>query len=129
MPESFTPFNYEVESYDFHTYIPLAEPAKALEFRQALLTEFKDELETGAIRAYEPWLKEIGPHADGWGMFELDCRDSAKFLKLLNYYQLNHNELSVLIHPRTQRGDVWDHTIGAFWLGEKLPLKLDKLAD
>ncbi|KAF6062642.1 Peptidase M1 family protein [Candida albicans] len=46
------------------------------------------------------------------------------FIKVLSWFQLNHGNLSVLIHPQTG-DDVKDHTSSALWLGEKLPLLLN----
>ena len=50
------------------------------------------------------------------------------FIKVLSWFQLNHGNLSVLIHPQTG-DDVKDHTSSALWLGEKLPLLLNVLVN
>jgi DOPA 4,5-dioxygenase len=119
-------FHYSIVSYDFHTYFKLDEPeqvAYVAKFKQSIESEFKDELAQGLCRLFKTYNEPIGPHADGHGMFESDTRDPATFLKLLNFYQVNHGPLSVLIHPRSDKGELIDHTHHALWLGEMKPLK------
>ncbi|AMD19362.1 HBR461Cp [Eremothecium sinecaudum] len=121
-------FTCGITSYDFHTYIPLDEPTGALAFRDGLLEKFSKEISEGSIGAYKPHMGKIGPHREeGYGMFELDVRDPVNFLRLLNYYQTHHEGLSVLIHPRSDRGDLWDHTEGALWLGKIIKLDTSML--
>ncbi|AGO13217.1 AaceriAFR070Wp [[Ashbya] aceris (nom. inval.)] len=128
--DTHAPFPYGIKSFDFHTYIPLADPAPALRFRDAVCSEFQDALRSGAANAYEPHMGSIGPHVEaGLGMFEFDVCDADVFVRMLHFFQLNHGPLSVLIHPRTERGDLWDHTEGALWLGAQVALDLGALAD
>lgn len=118
-------FHYSIESYDFHTYFKLDDP-KEVEFatnlKDSISKEFHNELEKGEVRLFKTHNQQIGPHPNGYGMFESDTRSPSAFLKLLNYYQLNHGPLNVLVHPRSNKGDLIDHTANALWLGDKLPL-------
>ncbi|KAF6069330.1 Dopa 4,5-dioxygenase family protein [Candida albicans] len=69
---------------------------------------------------YKFWEKPIGPHPIR--MWELDFKDPEIFKVVVPYFQLNHGPLSVLIHPRTDQGDLKDHTEHALWLGHKVRL-------
>jgi DOPA 4,5-dioxygenase len=125
-------FHYGIVSYDFHSYFNLDDPDQAVfaeRFKGAFQEEFKDEIAAGHTRLFRTFLEAIGPHPDGYGMFESDTKSPDAFLKILNFYQLNHGPLSVLIHPRSGRGALSDHTKHAFWLGDKLPLKIGILND
>ncbi|KAH3675097.1 hypothetical protein WICMUC_002929 [Wickerhamomyces mucosus] len=124
-------FHYGIISYDFHTYFKLNDEEDreyALKFRESIEKEFEKELTEGSARIFRFFEKEIGPHPKEHGMFEVDTRSPSVYLKLLNYYQINHGHLSVLIHPRTNAGELIDHTKHALWLGEKQDLKLEVLS-
>ena len=43
-----------------------------------------------------------------------DFKDPEIFKVVVPYFQLNHGPLSVLIHPRTDQGDLKDHTEHAY---------------
>lgn len=119
-------FHYNILSYDFHTYFKLDDAeqvAYGSKFRELIETEFKNELTNGQCRIFKTHAQSIGPHPDENGMFETDTTDPVTFLKMLNFYQMNHGPLSVLIHPRSDKGDLQDHTQHALWLGEKKELK------
>ncbi|KAH3685309.1 hypothetical protein WICPIJ_003722 [Wickerhamomyces pijperi] len=123
-------FYYSVHAYDFHTYYTLGDEESKAEFyafRKAVEEEFAPELTEGKCRIFRSFDETLGPHTQG--MFETDTRDASTFLKLLNFYQLNHGNLSVLIHPRSGLGELSDHTKHALWLGEKVPLKESVLSD
>jgi len=125
-------FHYSIVSYDFHTYFKLDDPKQvefAQQFRSKIESEFSHELsnEPTKMRIFKTHYKAIGPHPIGYGMFETDCKNAQHFLKVLNFYQLNHGDLSVLIHPRSDQGDLADHTKNALWLGEKLNLVTEVL--
>ncbi len=64
-----------------------------------------------------------GPHTQPMFLIEIGLIAFAEVFKLL---VLNHQDLSILIHPITS-DVVEDHTNLATWLGEKLPIDLDKL--
>lgn len=123
-------FYYSITSYDFHTYYTLGDETSKAEFyafRKAVEEEFAPELAEGKCRIFQAYDYELGPHTQG--MFETDTRDASTYLKMLNFYQLNHGNLSVLIHPRSGLGALSDHTKHALWLGEKVPLKEHLLSD
>lgn len=65
----------------------------------------------------------VGPHTRP--MFTLGI-SHRQFTSVVSYLMLNHQTLSVLIHPETG-DDLKDHTIHALWLGEKLALDYSKL--
>lgn len=112
-----------IHSYDFHTYWHDNDPKEkefAYNFREAVSKEFAEEIKAGDLRVHKFWDKPIGPHPVT--MWELDTGgkyNPALFARVLGYYQLNHGLLSVLIHPRTDEGDLRDHTDFALWLGHK----------
>ena len=110
-----------IKSYDVHTYYGNEKEEKlAFAFREKVLKDFAKEIENGEIRVYKFWEKPIGPHPIR--MWELDFKDPEIFKVVVPYFQLNHGPLSVLIHPRTDQGDLKDHTEHALWLGHKVRL-------
>ena len=118
-----------IKSYDIHTYWNNnhdREREEANLLRTKLQTEFAHEIEAGNIHLYKMWDKPIGPHPIS--MFEIDFKDPALFGRLVQFYQLNHGRLSVLIHPRTG-DDLKDHTVHALWLGHKVRLNTDLLSN
>lgn len=120
-----------ISSYDFHTYYNVHnadEKAFAYEFREKVKKEFAKEIEAGDLRVFRFFEHPIGPHPIT--MWELDTagkHDPALFARVLGFYQLNHEKLSVLIHPRTEKGDLIDHTKHALWLGHKVHLDTSEL--
>ena len=66
----------------------------------------------------------VGPHTRS--MYQVLFLSSA-FARIVPWLMLNRGPLDVLIHPET--GDEFaDHTAHTLWLGERLPLRLDALA-
>ncbi|KAG7196063.1 uncharacterized protein KQ657_000074 [Scheffersomyces spartinae] len=117
-------------SYDIHTYWNnnvKEERDFALALREKVLKEYAEDIESGKIRAHKPWDKPIGPHPIS--MWELDFKSPEIFVKLVPFFQINHGSLSVLIHPRTDKGDLKDHTTHALWLGHKQRLATGFLKD
>lgn len=112
-----------IHSYDFHTYWHDADASEkqfCVEFREKVAREFAPELARGTLTMHKLWDRPIGPHPIH--MWELDTAgkyDPALFARVLAFYQLHHGKLLVLIHPRTDRGDLLDHTDHALWLGHK----------
>lgn len=113
----------KIHSFDFHTYWRDNFPQErefAAQFREKVSKEFAKEIEAGQLRVFKFWDKPIGPHPIN--MWELDTagkHDPVLFARVLAFYQLNHGNLSVLIHPRTDAGDLKDHTDHALWLGRR----------
>lgn len=65
----------------------------------------------------------IGPHTKPQFAIELPL---AQFGKVVPWLIVNRTCLDVLVHPIT--GDDWDdHTAYPLWLGDAVPLDLDKL--
>ncbi|ODV64244.1 DOPA 4,5-dioxygenase family protein [Ascoidea rubescens DSM 1968] len=118
-----TPFICNIKSYDIHTYFAktnLPEKQKAYQLREKLLEDFAQEIKAGDIRYYKIHDDPLGPHPIG--MWEIDFKKPEIFSKIVPWYQINHDGLSVLIHPRSDQGDLKDHTAHAMWLGHKVRL-------
>ncbi|ODQ80966.1 hypothetical protein BABINDRAFT_33500 [Babjeviella inositovora NRRL Y-12698] len=123
-----TTFFGNIVSYDVHTYYnyeDLEEQKFARELYRKVEVEFADLIEKGDVRIFKFWEYPIGPHPIS--MFEIDFKTVEAFIKVIPFYQVNHGPLSVLIHPRSDKGALTDHTEHALWLGEKQPLKLGVL--
>jgi DOPA 4,5-dioxygenase len=66
----------------------------------------------------------VGPHTRS--MYQV-LFPSSVFACIVPWLMLNRGPLDVLVHPET--GDEFaDHTAHALWLGERLPLRLEALA-
>lgn len=121
-------FYGDIKSYDIHTYWNNnneTERKFAFELREQVLKDFAREIANGDIRVYKFWDKPIGPHPIN--MWELDFKSPEIFKRIVPYFQLNHGGLSVLIHPRSGKGDLLDHTKFALWLGHKVRLDTNLL--
>ncbi|CAK9441671.1 uncharacterized protein LODBEIA_P55390 [Lodderomyces beijingensis] len=116
-------FTSPVKYYDFHVYYFAHQPAsleESDELRDKLLSDFPHDCADGSILVKKlPDTKVIGPHPTQF--WEADVLRPEVFIKVLSWFQLNHGNLSVLIHPQTGN-DVLDHFQHALWLGDKLPL-------
>lgn len=112
-----------VVSYDIHTYWNNNNPKEreaAFELREKVQHEFVHEIVNGEIRVHQFWDRPVGPHPIN--MFEIDFKSPEVFARVVPFYQLHHGALSVLIHPRSGKGDLTDHTTHALWLGHKVRL-------
>lgn len=112
-----------IEFYDFHVYyfarIELSRK-EAFDLLDKLLRDFPENAKEGSIIVKKlPNDDVIGPHATQF--WEVDVKRPEVFVRLLGWFQLNHGNLSVLIHPQTGE-DLLDHTERALWLGDKLPV-------
>ena|SRR5665213_2440739 len=67
--------------------------------------------------------KPVGPHTQPMFLIEVAL---LRMEEVYKFMILNRNGLSVLIHPLTVN-ELEDHTTSAGWLGDKVPLDLDKL--
>eukprot|EP01121_Diplochlamys_sp_Union-15-3_P010369 TRINITY_DN2900_c0_g5_i1.p1 TRINITY_DN2900_c0_g5~~TRINITY_DN2900_c0_g5_i1.p1 ORF type:complete len:128 (+),score=3.62 TRINITY_DN2900_c0_g5_i1:41-424(+) len=103
--------------FDIHVYFD----NDSKEFALKLRTELKEKF---------PWLRfmpvkfeRIGPHplpmweADFYNYKNLDT----EYGQVMQWLQLNHGSLTVLIHPNTGYPRK-DHTENAYWLGKQLSL-------
>lgn len=106
-----------VESWHVHVYFDESNTQKAVwlahDIKQLDLSVNIGELH------YEP----LGPHTRP--QFCVTVLNDT-FGKLVRWLALNHNGLSVLIHPNTEH-ELADHTERAIWLGTPVPLDLNKL--
>ena len=60
-------------------------------------------------------------------MFEVNIFTPPQFGAFVPWMAMNRGPLSALVHPNTDKGLVWDHTVGACWLGEKKEIDLEFL--
>lgn len=115
-----------IEFYDFHVYYFARidkSRKEAFDLLDKLLVDFqKYSLEGSIIVKKLPNDVVIGPHPTQF--WEVDVKRPEIFVRVLGWFQLNHGNLSVLIHPQTG-DDLKDHTERALWLGDKLPILTD----
>ncbi|CAH6718549.1 hypothetical protein CLIB1444_01S09208 [[Candida] jaroonii] len=123
-------YTFPVKYYDFHIYYYAHNQSSLAEsnaLQQRFLNDFSNEGEDGSVIVKKlPNEKVIGPHPTQF--WEVDVLRPEVFIKVISWFQLNHGNLSVLIHPQTG-DDILDHTGRAMWLGDKLPLLLDVFDD
>jgi aromatic ring-cleaving dioxygenase len=107
----------KIESYHAHVYYTdSASRAAAASLREALKERF--EVAMGNWRD-----QPVGPHPEP--MYQVSFL-AAEFARIVQWLMLNHDGLSILIHPNTDDG-YRDHAEHALWLGEQLDLRLDVL--
>ena len=106
-----------VKGYHAHVYFDAATRTDAERLRDTLVSMFAVK---PGVFADEP----RGPHpVPQFNMiFELP-----EFQNIVPWLMLNHGDLNVLVHPLTE-SNYDDHTKYAVWLGNPVPLKLERLS-
>ncbi|KAF8438285.1 DOPA-like domain-containing protein [Terfezia claveryi] len=103
-------------AWDVHIYFPPphennTEALYARHLWERIRYEFPE------LRIYRIWEHPVGPHL--LPMFEVNIFTPLQFGAFVPWLAMNRGPLSVLVHPNTDKGAVWDHSVGGLWLGEK----------
>src|SRR5579871_3849043 len=105
-----------IDGYHAHIYYDPATRPAAERLRAAIEANF-------SVRLGRWHDKPVGPHPVSMYQVAFAVED---FERLVPWLMLNHQGLSVLVHPETGN-EYEDHARFAMWLGKPIPLTLDKL--
>jgi aromatic ring-cleaving dioxygenase len=107
-----------IRDYHAHVYYdPASSRERAARLRECVAAQFP---EATLGRWHDA---PVGPHPQS--MYQI-AFPRALFPAFLPWLMLNHDGLTVLVHPETG-DDYADHSEHAVWLGAMLPLRLDVL--
>jgi aromatic ring-cleaving dioxygenase len=106
----------KIHGYHAHVYYDSGSHETAARLREAIEQSF--QVVMGRWRD-EP----VGPHPQS--MYQVKF-EPGEFARIVPWLMLNRAGLTVLVHPETDNA-YQDHAENAFWLGDKLNLRLDTL--
>lgn len=109
-----------IKGYHAHVYFRNNEERKQAEvIRHEIVKEF--DVELGRWREMP-----VGPHPEAMYQVSFSPEDLGAMIPWLMSVR---GTLSILVHASTGVNDYVDHTTGACWLGEQLPLNLTIFAN
>lgn len=103
--------------FDAHVYFTEETRLDAIRFRDLMRTTFADQ----TVFVGELIDRPIGPHLQP--MWEANFPKEL-FTDIVLWLMHNRGNLTVLVHELSG-DDLWDHTVGALFLGAPAPLTLD----
>lgn len=105
----------QITGYHAHVYYDPGTKKTAARLRRRIGARFDTVLGS--------WHDEaVGPHPIS--MYQV-AFETELFAELVPWLALNREDLTILVHPETD-DDLLDHSDFAMWLGDSIPLRLDR---